>query len=317
MRFLDVPTIFLSYAEDNADDNYSLLLQHNPQAQRVHGVKGFDSAHRAASAKAKEMRNTPYFFTVDGDNETFPEFWKLRTQDIPFEAIGLQQTSKFVLSWNAYNPLTGLYYGNGGLKLWHHSFIDQMVTHEQTEGKIVDFCWDSTYIQLAHIYSYTRPYGSRRQAFTAGFREGVKMPLLDGKPVENPYEISQKIYPSNLQRLIAWCSMGSHLPDDDLGRASTAGALYGLWSVHVEKKLPMELVSDLDAIRDIYDQWWEDDDSIPSHEFLRREIHAKTGIVIPQFGAKQSQYIINRTAPVNTSQPFERETWPTPLTVKF
>jgi hypothetical protein len=254
---------------------------------------------------------------VDGDNETFPEFWRLQTQDIPFETLGLRQTERFVLSWNAYNPLTGLYYGNGGLKLWTHSFIEKMVTHEQTEGKVVDFCWDPTYIQLAHIYGYTRPYGSKRQAFTAGFREGVKMPLVRGQPVESPYELAREMYPLNLQRLLAWCSMGAHIPDEDIGRASTAGAMYGLWAVHVEKKLPMEIVSDLDAIREIYEQWWADDGSIPSNTFLRGEIHSKTGISIAQFGAKQSQFIINRTLPVNNTDPFQKETWPTPLAVKF
>jgi hypothetical protein len=325
MRFSDIPTIFLSYAEDNADDNYQLLLQQNPNAQRVHGVKGFDSAHRAASVKAREIKNTPYFITVDGDNETFPEFWRLHTQDIPFHKLGFpvkdgEMPNRFVLSWNAYNPMTGLYYGNGGLKLWTHSFIDQMTTHEQTNGKIVDFCWDPTYVQLTRIYGYTRPYGSERQAFTAGFREGVKMPLVQGKPLDSAYEISQRAYPLNLQRLITWCSVGKHM---EYGDASVSGALFGLWSVHVEKSVPFEDVSDLDRIREYYEVWKadfnrdEEDSQYPTDIEMRREILAKTGIDIPMFGPKQSAYIIQRTLPINNAAPFEKETWPTPLEAKF
>ena len=42
--------VFLSYDEPNADKNYADLLNKAPWAKRVHGVKGFDAAHKAAAA---------------------------------------------------------------------------------------------------------------------------------------------------------------------------------------------------------------------------------------------------------------------------
>ena len=312
MRFIDVPTIFLSYAEDNADSNFELLRQQNPAAKRVHGVKGFDAAHRAASEKAKTLKATPFFITVDGDNEVIPDFWELDTENIPPE---FRLDTKAVLSWNAYNPMTGLCYGNGGLKIWTHSFIDSMVTHEQTEGKVVDFCWDPTYYQLQRIYSITRPYGSARQAFCAGFREGVKMPLVEGKPLDSVYETSGKAYRTNLHRLITWCSVGAHL---DRGGASIYGALYGFWSVHVKKTISMEKVSDLNFIHDLHLELGNNkaEHTYPEAKTMRDDILSKTGIDIPAFGAKQSKFVVEATRPYNLSQPFERETWPSPIDVK-
>lgn len=313
MRFIDVPTIFLSYAEDNADDNWQLLLKQNPVAKRVHGVRGFDSAHRAASEKAKTLKATPFFITVDGDNEVMSDFWELDTENIPPE---FRLDTKAVLSWNAYNPMTGLCYGNGGLKLWTHSFIDQMVTHEQTEGKVVDFCWDPAYYQLHHIYSVTRPYGSARQAFCAGFREGVKMPLVEGKTLGSIYETAGKAYRLNLHRLVTWCSVGQHIPS---GQHSVYGALYGFWSVHVKKSIPMEKVSDLSFISELFLEKENDnaEHEYPTAKSMREDILSKTGIDIPAFGEKQSRFIVESTKPYNLAPPFERETWPSPIDVKF
>ncbi len=310
MKFIDVPTIFLSYAEDNAVQNYELLLKQNPDAKRVHGVKGFDSAHRAASEKARTLKPTPFFITVDGDNEVLPEFWELETELIPPE---FRLDTKAVLSWNAYNPMTGLCYGNGGLKLWTHSFINEMITHEQTEGKVVDFCWDSTYYQLQRIYSITRPYGSANQAFCAGFREGVKMPLVEGKPLDSIYETAGKAYRLNLHRLITWCSVGAHV---NYGSHSVYGALFGFWSVHVKKTIPMEKVSDLDFIRGLYHDPSTPGSPLPDAKTMREDIQSRTGIDIPAFGAKQSKFVVEATRPYNLSEPFERETWPSQLDVK-
>ena len=306
MLFSQVPTIFLSFAEENADDNFDHLKTLCPDAQRVHGVKGFDAAHRTASAQARQMNpSCHHFITVDGDNTTLPDFWYLDTDNIPLD---MTKNERYVLSWNAYNPLTGLCYGNGGIKLWSHAFIDNMVTHEQTGGKVVDFCWDPCYYQLARIYSVTRPYSTPRQAFVAGFREGAKMTLVDGKPLDSIYETAGRAYALNLQRLITWCSVGNHIPDT--GSWSVTGALCGFWSVHVAKTFSLKDISDLTRLSDVYAQYTERPTTVPNSSDMRREIMAKTGIDIPQFGAKQSKFIVERTRPVNNHSPFERETWP-------
>ena len=307
MKFIDVPTIFLSYAEDNADHHFELLKMQNYKARRVHGVKGFESAHRKASEVAKELdRSFPCFITVDGDNETMPEFWQLYTEDIPRELT--PQHGSFCLSWNAYNPMTGLCYGNGGLKLWSHRFVDELNTHENAEEAVVDFCWHENYTQLARIYSTTRPYGSPRQAFTAGFREGAKMPLVNGKQLNSVYETAERAYGLNLKRLLTWASVGGHVEN---GSFSILGALFGFYSVHVTGDIQLRQVSDLDFVRGLYDG------EIPEPRVMREAIVAKTGLEIPLFGPKQSRFVVERTRPTNLAAPFERESWPSPIDVKF
>lgn len=311
MKFADVPTIFLSYREPNADENYERLRQQNPKAQRVHGVKGFDAAHKAASTKAYHYSKGPWFITVDGDNEVFPEFWNLQTADIPTNLRA--SVGGGVISWNSYNPMTGLSYGNGGLKLWSHEFVADMKTHEQSEGRsTVDFCWDEDYVQMARIYSYTRPYGSPLQAFTAGFREGVKMPLVNGKPTDSVYETVGVSHNLNIKRLLTWCSVGAHV---DNGEWSVKGALLGFHLAHINKSIDLSLVSDFDFISDTFNVHRYD--GVERFRNIRNDIEAKTGLVIPSFGPGQSKTVVSLTVPHNSYEPFERERWPQALKVKF
>ena len=61
---LDYTTVFLSYDEPNAEENYRHLLTLNPQALRVHGVKGSDTAHKEVAKLSK----TDSVIIVDADN---------------------------------------------------------------------------------------------------------------------------------------------------------------------------------------------------------------------------------------------------------
>mgnify|MGYP003340455332 FL=1 len=68
--------IFLSYDEPNAEILYGKLLNDVPWVKRVHGVKGFDTAHIACA----DASDTHFFVTVDGDNELYPEFLNLEIE---------------------------------------------------------------------------------------------------------------------------------------------------------------------------------------------------------------------------------------------
>ena len=52
IRVTNLDFVFISYREPNADENYADLLNIVPWAKRVHGIKGFDNAHKAAAEKA-------------------------------------------------------------------------------------------------------------------------------------------------------------------------------------------------------------------------------------------------------------------------
>jgi len=164
--------IFVSYDEDNADDNWSDLKKKCPWAKRIHGVYGSDAAHKAAA----QLSSTDRFITCDADTVIKPEFLNAT---LPKEVA--EDMSK-TISWSSNNYVNGLIYGNGSLKCWTKPFVMEMKTHEESDQpkNKVEFCFEQGYIQRNEIFSTTYPNGSPRQAWRSGFREGVKMTLDQG-----------------------------------------------------------------------------------------------------------------------------------------
>ena len=204
--------IFISYDEDNCEENWADLVDKVPWAKRVHGVEGSDAAHKAAA----NLSDTDLFISVDADNIVDTAFFNM---EIDLDNTRLHNK---VLSWSAQNSINGLEYGNGGLKLWPKQYALNMRTHEAAEGNDkrnqIEFCWDEDYVQMVNQFSITYPNGSPRQAFRAGFREGVKMSLNRGGKV-NPREFKEQVWWGNYKRLITWCSVGADVTN-------------GLWAMY-------------------------------------------------------------------------------------
>lgn len=224
---------YISYDEPQKEEFWAKLLDVAPWAKRIDGVKGFDSAHKAA-ANASE---TDRFITVDGDNIVLPEFFEVEI-DLP------EKYEDCVLSWNSVNAINGLTYGNGGLKLWTKDFVLGMRTHENadSEEEKLDFCWKDKYVQLKNIYSETYPNGSPFQAFRAGFREGVKMTLDRGAKLD-PAKMKNFIYQENLRRLLIWASVGA---DAENGLWSIYGTRLGMYLANLTDDFTMSNISDYD-----------------------------------------------------------------------
>lgn len=208
----ELDVIFLSYDEDNCEENWADLESKVPWAKRVHGVKGSDAAHKAAA----NLSETDRFISIDGDNIVDASFFDM---ELDFDHPKLKGKA---ISWTAQNHINGLEYGNGGLKCWPKQYVLDMRTHENAdsddERSKVEFCWDDSYIQMVNQYSVTFPNGSPRQAFRAGFREGVKMGLSQGGKVD-PDNFKKSIWHGNYKRLITWCSVGADVEN-------------GLWAMY-------------------------------------------------------------------------------------
>ena len=166
IRVSDLDFVFISYREPNCEENYADLLNKVPWAKRVHGVVGFDSAHKAAAEQAE----TDFFISIDGDNVLDPSFL-LQTLD------WTKTNPKAVHRWKARNSVNGLIYGNGGVVGWPRETCLTMRTHENADDERakIDFCWTVPHENLHNVYSETVINASPEQAFLAGFREGVKM----------------------------------------------------------------------------------------------------------------------------------------------
>lgn len=210
-KLSDLPIVFISYDEENADKHYADLLEHVPWALRVHGIEGSDSAHKAAADMAGDAER---FITIDADNMVDPEFFDM---EVDFENHKFKNK---VVSWSAINEINGLHYGNGGLKCWPTQFVKDMRTHENADNPQaqVDFCWEDNYLQMNNVFCRTYQNASARMAFRAGFREGCKMTLDRGLRVA-PQDFYDKVWYGNIRRLNIWMSVGADVE-------------HGLWSIY-------------------------------------------------------------------------------------
>jgi len=209
IKIQDVDIIFLSYDEPNAEENWADLQRKIPWAKRVHGVEGSDAAHKACA----DLSDTKHFVTVDGDTIVDPRFMQV---ELDLEKLGVDDDYQF--SWCGKIDVNGLMYGNGSLKMWTKEFVKNMKTHENTDGAdetSIEFCYFDNYYQLNENYSTSIITSTPQQAWRAGFREGVKMSLDRGKPVED----INTLWWQNKHRLYIWQMVGCDVPN-------------GIWAVY-------------------------------------------------------------------------------------
>ena len=278
MKTVELDVVFLSYDEPNADQHYADLCNKVPWAKRVHGVKGSDAAHKAAA----ELSETDWVITVDADNIVDNRFFNL----------GFDPDNKDiqVYSWLARNRINGLLYGNGGLKIWRKDFILNMKSHEASDNDRaqVDFCWEDGYKQFAECYSETVITGSPFQAWRAGFREGVKMTLLDGVRIPAD-EIKERIWWHNLHRLKIWSTVGAH---EENGLYAVHGARLGQWMTNCIDWNYVD-VRDFEILKNIYNENVNHNTLEDDIQHLGEQIKRGMGFDYPYLDAKQSKYTLD------------------------
>ena len=214
----DLDCVYLSYDEPQKEEFWIKIRNMIPWAQRVDGVKGSDAAHKAAA----DVSGTERFILIDGDNLPDPVFFN-QTLTFPDETW-----EHAVFRWRARNHINGLMYGNGGLSSWTRTFVRNMQTHENTDGRTeteVEFCFDPLYWAMHDCYSTTYPNGDAFHAWRAGFREGVKM-CLDRGQKPNITEFQSRVHQRNLDHLTVWHNIGA---DVDHGLWSIVGARMGTY----------------------------------------------------------------------------------------
>lgn len=214
----DLDCIYLSFDEPKKEEFWLKIKNMVPWAKRVNGIKGSDAAHKAAAA----LSDTERFVLIDGDNIPDANFFN---QTLEFAD---EQWEQAVFRWRARNHINGLMYGNGGLSCWTKAFVNNMRTHEASDGSAetqVEFCFDPLYWAMHDCFSTTYPNGSPFQAWRAGFREGVKMCLNRGaKPSLS--EFKNRVHSRNLDYLTIWHNIGA---DVENGKWAIAGSRQGTY----------------------------------------------------------------------------------------
>lgn len=280
LNIAELDCFLLTFDEPNKEQHWAMLQETAPWSKRVDGVKGFDNAHKACAMQS----DTEYLITIDGDNQIHPAFFDL-VIDVPI------QYSTCVLSWNSKNIVNGLIYGNGGVKIWPKEFILNMRSHENAveATHAVDFCWDQKYIQLHNAYSTTFPNASALQAFRAGFREGCKMTLDRGVPVENSEQLLGLVHNLNARRLQAWGSIGADVQN---GKWAILGTRVGTHYTNVLKE-NITLVREYDQFAAYAEPWLKTSVGMFDEVLARlsAEVYEATGLHFYDFSADQSKFI--------------------------
>jgi len=276
VRISDLDFVYISYHEPNKEENWADLLSKVPWAKRVDGVKGFDSAHKAAAEKAE----TDFFISVDGDN-IIDESFLLQTLDWS------KTNSKAVHRWRARNNVNDLVYGNGGLVGWDKETCLQMKTHENAKDKKaeIDFCWTVPHENLHNCYSNTVINATPQQAWIAGYREGVKMSLDQGKHIP-PQNFTRIIEGSNLRILTTWMTVGA---DVEYGKYAMLGARMGCYSTTVDSNEFIQ-IRELDKMADLFANALVEDKVDEDLEVYGNSIRQRIDVPCADFDEYQSKF---------------------------
>ena len=296
--------VFISYDEPEADANFAHLHSIVPRTRRVHGVKGFDAAHRKAAEGASD-----WVITVDGDN------W---VTDVAFFHGQLDHAPRDlgqVFSFSAWNALNGLRYGNGGVKLWPRHVLQSLHSHENARRPqaVLDF-WTVPFYLINRDLSEVRITATPAQAFRAGYREGVKLTMIGGRLATDAHPdlapaaaLALHLGPANLERLRVWCSIGIDRPNGDW---AIFGARLGCVHTILDRRPPQQ-ITDYDVFADVWQTAILPQFGDPNHRAteagaLARRIDGALGLALPRLDAQASaaaRRLVRSPRPYGALQP--------------
>ena len=275
----DFPIVFLSFDEPNADKHWEMLQAITPHKNiaRVHGVVGFDTAHKTAAA---QFPKSDYIITVDADNQVDPEFFKRMVPD--------GMNGKVSFTWGGRQYTNGLMYGNGGLKLWSTEHLANMRSHElaDEERDAVDFCWDfNRYKDVAGCYSTVYTNASSYQSFRVGFREGVKLSMEQGRVLDFD-EWNGTMHAANFQRLLTWMTVGA---DVENGEWSIFGARLAVKMLQYDN-FDFVKIRDYDWFKEFFAEQ-SNHNPTKANKALGKQISKGLGFILPDLDEDQSKLV--------------------------
>jgi len=189
--------VFISYQEINADENFKRLQVRFPTAKRIHGVKGIHQAHIEAAKKC----HTDMIWIVDGDAHIVDDFdfsYKTKIRDT-------------VYVWRSLNPINGLIYGNGGIKLFPRKMTIDMDLNKADMTTSIS----KKFKPISEVSNITAFNTDAFSTWKSAFRECCK---LGSRVIDR-----QKTDETN-ERLHIWCTVGQ---EKEFGNYAIAGAIKG------------------------------------------------------------------------------------------
>jgi hypothetical protein len=209
----ELDVIFISYNEPNAEENWQRVLEKAPHALRVDGVKGIFEAHKSAA----ELATTDMFYVVDGD-AYLADDWSFTFSPTVFDR-------DCVFVFNSQNPINGLVYGYGGVKIFPRNLLldstswsVDMTTSIGKKLKVID--------RISNVTAFNT---DELATWRSAFRECAK---LAAEIIENQDSKETQ------SRLDTWVTIGD---DQSYGEYAKLGARSG-YKYGVENKDNIELL---------------------------------------------------------------------------
>lgn len=275
----DLDCIYLTYDEPQKEEFWVKIKNNIPWVKRVDGVKGSDNAHKAAAMAS----DTERFILIDGDN--LPDFTFF---DLTLQITEKNKNAQF--RWRAKNVVNNIYYGNGGMSSWTRNFVMNMKTHENTDGSDhtnIEFCFDPLYWAMHDCYSVTYPNRTPKQAWRAGFREGVKLCTRSGVPPSHIGEFKNWVWPKNMQNLTLWQNIGR---DVDNGFWAILGARLGTHYLMLREWNFVD-VRDFDRLNELWELHKNDDEKICAQ--VGKELNSRLELNTVEIQSEQSAFFKN------------------------
>jgi hypothetical protein len=213
--------VFISYQEPHADINYQNLLERFSTAKRVHGVTGIHQAH----IEAAKLALTKMFWVVDGDSQVLDDFC--------FDYKVEEKFLEHVHVWRSINPINGLTYGYGGIKLLPRNLTLYMDISKPDMTTSIS----RHFIPVQKVSNITAFNTDPFNTWKSAFRECVK---LSSKVIDR-----QKSNETE-ERLHTWCTVGK---DKLFGKYAIQGAHEGVEYGIMNK-------GNIDALKKINDFEW-------------------------------------------------------------
>jgi hypothetical protein len=211
---------FISYYESFAEENYRRLNYPAHDIYRVAGVKGIHQAH----IQAAKMCKTDMFYVVDADAIIESDFDF--NYQIPYYDFNAKST---VHVWKSRNPVNGLEYGNGGVKLLPRQMtIDMDLSKPDMTTSISK--WFRPMSDISNVNGFNT---DAFNTWKSSFRECCK---LASRVIDRQQEEETK------ERLRVWCEEST---DNYAIDGAISGREYG-----IKHKI------DLEALKKINDFEW-------------------------------------------------------------
>jgi hypothetical protein len=225
---LGLDVVFISYGELNAEENWQRVLEKAPGAKRVDGVTGILQAHKAAA----DLVATDMFYVVDGD-AYLSEDWTFDFQPSMFDR-------DCVFVWHSQNPVNGLEYGYGGVKI----FPTNLLRAAETWNTDLTTGLGNKIKVISKVSNLTNFNTDEFNTWRSAFRECAK--LASGS-------ISKSNNVENNSRLQIWKTTAT----GNYSRYAIAGANAG-YDYGIEHKSnidQLKLINDHKWLKEQYNTW--------------------------------------------------------------